>query len=273
MKRKRNRKRTTIKKTMRTQGGQRRGGLSPEQLRQAAGTTTGELLQPTRLHYAVSNQIQTEQTLLKLGCIESDPPRKRWVWLYTQEAAHIAFQKHPGSHDEPIVIGEFCWNGPEELVLNARSIERALAAVEFFDQYLPRVMAQLTHVTVINRLFSVAEMLQISSMHTLFEQTPLTEVDPDTLVEQLLSATAHSQNAHQKEGAIAKIIDELTSRPNPEMEKFPTYYYEEGIDQLHLQLRTQQTVAVQHWQGNTAYTTHDAIRDMLHQSHHPKRGV
>ncbi|MCP4011276.1 MAG: hypothetical protein GY726_17385, partial [Proteobacteria bacterium] len=78
---------------------------------------------------------------------------------------------------------------------------------------------------------------------------PLTEVDPEALVEQLLATKAHSQNAHQQEEALAHILDELTQRPQPEMEKFPIYYYDEGIDGLSLQLRTQQTVAIQHWQA------------------------
>ena len=266
MKRKRKRKHTTTKKTRRAQGRQRSGGLSPAQLQHVAGTTTGELLQPTRLHYAIADPSQAERILLNLECMDTDPPRQRWVWLYTQEAAHLAFQKHPTPQDGPVVIGEFCWNGPEELVLNARSIERALAAVEFFDQCLPRTVAQLAHVTLINRLFSVADTLQIHSLHALFEDTPLTEVDPDALVEKLLTAKEHSQNAHQQESAIAQIIEELGQRPEPEMEKFPAYYYDEGIDSLRLQLRTQQAVAVQHWHGNTAYTKHDAIQDMLQQS-------
>lgn len=252
-----------MKKTIRAQGRQQSGGLSPEQLQQVAGTTTGELLQPTRLHYAVVDPSQAEQILLNLNCMENDPPRKRWVWLYTQEAAHLSFPKPSPSHDEPVVIGEFCWKGPQELVLNTRSIERALAAVEFFDQHLSRAVARLTHVTVIAHLFSVADMLQVRSLHALFEQTPLTEVNPEILVDKLLTAKAHSSNAGQQERALAQIIDELAQRPHPQMEKFPAYYYDEGIDQLALQLRTQQTVAVQHWQGNTTYTTRDAIRDML----------
>ncbi len=263
------RKRKTTRKKVRTKSRQRAkrvtlDQLTPEQLQQqVARTTTGELVQPTRLHYAVSEPTQTAQTLLSLECMDDDPERHRWVWVYTQEASRIPLEKHP--KDGPVVIGEFFWKGDSELVLDMRSIERALAAVEFFDHHLPRTLAQLTHVTMINRLFSFAALLRYQSIHAMFEQLPLTEVNPDELVAELLTIKEHTRNPQERDAALAQIVENLTQRPEPEMEKFPVRYYEEGIDSLRLNLHTQQAVAVQHWQGNTAYTSYNAIQDILQQ--------
>ncbi|MCP4395748.1 MAG: hypothetical protein GY801_00345 [bacterium] len=258
------RKRKRAKKNTRQRNQKRPTGLSSEQLQQVARTTTGELFQPIRLHYAVSDPLQVKRTLLNLGCMDADPAQQRWVWLYTQEASRIPLQKAPET--DPIVIGEFLLNGNEEVVLNVRSVERALAAVEFFDRHLPRSFAKLTHVTIINHLFSIADSMNISSLQALFEQKPLTEHDPDAMVARLLEMKEKSLNAHQQESAMAHFIEELTQQPEPEMEKFPAQYYEDGMASLRLKLRTQQAVAVKHWQGNTTYTSYNVIQDILRQS-------
>jgi hypothetical protein len=46
----------------------------------------------------------------------------------------------------------------------------------------------------------------------------------------------------------------------PEIERFPIHFYEDGIDGFAMTLRYRQTVALQHWLGNTEYTLMDAIR-------------
>ena len=241
-------------------GGKRSPAVLPLELaNRLAATTTGELFQPVRLHYAVSDPAQTERTLLKLKCMDRDPKRGRLVWLYIKEAARLSFPQAPVSG--PIVIGEFYRNGPGEIVLNVRSIERALAAVEFFDHHLPRTLAALSHLTVINRLFSIAEIQNMTTMRSLFEKIPLTELHPEELEAKLAAVQAQTQDAVARSAAMLRIFEELTQQPEPEMEKFPSHYYEDGIEPLRLKLFTAQRVALQHWQGNTGYTSFDAIAD------------
>jgi len=261
---KKNRTRKPKKKSTRAISLAQKGTMSFENRQNVAGTTTGELVQPTRLHYTVADPDETERTLLKLDCMESDPTRKRWVWMYTKEASSLPLRKAPVN--DSVVIGEFFWNGDTELVLNVRSIERALAAVEFFDRHLSRTLAKLTHVTVINRLFSVADINNNPSLQALFEQTPLIELDPDALAAKILTAKEQSQNVHQQRAAAAQIFEELIQRREPEMEKFPVHYYEDGIASLRLKLYTSQAVAVQHWKGNLKYTSYDAIQDMMNKA-------
>ncbi len=98
------------------------------------------------------------------------------------------------------------------------------------------------------------------------QQTPLTEHDSEAMIAKLVGTKETSQNAHQRASAIAQMIEELQHRPEPDMEKFPAHYYEDGMASLRLKLRTQQAVAVQHWQGNTSYTSYQAIQDMVRQT-------
>lgn len=235
--------------------------LPPELANRLAATTTGELFQPVRLHYAVSDPAQTERTLLKLKCMDRDPKRGRLVWLYTNEAAQISFSQAPVS--DSVVIGEFYSQGPREIVLNVRSIERALAAVEFFDRHLPRTVAALTHLTVFNRLFRISETKEVTSLHALFENSPLTELHPEELEAKLAAIQGQTQDAAARSAAMLRILQELIQQPEPVMEKFPSHYYEDGIATLRLKLYTAQRVALQHWQGNTGYTSFDAITDTM----------
>src|ERR687896_477542 len=79
--------------------------IPPEHADQLAMTTTGEIMQPIRLHYAVQDGEALCATLAKLRCLDDDAPRKRWVWLYTDEARTLSF-KTPAAADNT-VLGEF----------------------------------------------------------------------------------------------------------------------------------------------------------------------
>lgn len=235
--------------------------LPPELANRLAVTTTGELFQPVRLHYAVSDPLQTERTLLKLKCMDKDPKRGRLVWLYIEEAARIPLPKVPASG--PLVIGEFYRHGPGEMVLNVRSIERALAAVEFFDRHLPRTLAALTHMTVINRLSSIAATQNMLDLNAWFENGPVTEQHPEELLARLEGVKGQTRDAAERSATMMQIFQELTQQPEPEMEKFPTHYYEDGIESLRMKLNVSQLVAGQHWQGNKGYTSFNAIADAM----------
>jgi hypothetical protein len=221
------------------------------------------------LHYAVADAAQAEKILLALKCMENDPPRRRWVWLHVGEAGELAFFKSPPSFMEPIVLGEFRWKGGGELVLNTRSIERALAAVEFFDQRLPLDVARLAYITIVTRLFSAEEMLSIEDLHEFFERTPTQELNPEAFIEKIYNAKAAKKGFFPNARAFIEIVEEIARQKPPEMEKIPTDLYGEeggGLGHLSYQLRIRQTVAYRHWQGNTDYTALDAVRELMREA-------
>ncbi|MCW5211719.1 hypothetical protein VU04_02280 [Desulfobulbus sp. TB] len=227
-----------------------------------AGTTTGELFQPMRLHYEMLNHDNFITKLAKLKCIDFDPSGKRWVWLYIEEAKILKLARGIKEVAGPVVLGELIprKNGA---VLNVRSFERGYQAVEFFDKYIPRTALKLTGVTICNKLFSVKEVSTIKSLNQYFEQTETLVRRPEKLAEEMMELTSGIDAQEERMEAVSQFLDKRNEEPLPELEQFPVYFYEEGIDQLKMQLNTSQIVAYKHWQGNTDYTTMDAIRSSM----------
>jgi tetratricopeptide (TPR) repeat protein len=211
--------------------------IPPESAHQVAMTTTGEIMQLIRLHYAVEDSDKLRALFASLRCLEYDASQTRWVWLYTEEARTLSFKDRRAANN--VVLGEFVFKGQTEVVLNLRSFARALNALTFFDTSIPRTVAHVTAMTVSNRLLSTAEAASLGSL------------------DQYLTDRAHA--------------------PVSALERLPVHYYEDGIRAVEALLSIRQVRAMHHWQGNTSYTYQDMIRDMLRQGEsptgHPRRVV
>ena len=227
-----------------------------------ACVSTGEIFQPIRLHYRVPDTDRLVNVFGRLRCVEYDPELTRWVWLYFAEAAELHFKNQPDTED-PIVIGELLPKGSNEAVLNVRSVERAIKAIPFFDRYIARDVAEVTHATIINKLFSVEEVASIKRLDQLFERRDITVRRPEEITEKLLEIKAGTENEVERWAGLNQFISELASEPEPEIEKFPVYYYQDGIESLSLALRQRQFVALEHWKGNENYTAMDAVREFI----------
>jgi hypothetical protein len=236
--------------------------ISDADRQKLAGTFTGEIFQPMRLHYDVSDPEDFAARLFRLDCIDYDSQRKRWVWLYFGEARTLDFA-HGIDEDTPVILGEFIAKGDNKTVLNVRSFERGQQAVEFFDRYISRKTAKLTHVTICNKLFRIDEVSSIASLDHYFEQTETLVRHPERITQELLDLTFGIDNQQERSEIISQFLKKLNNEPIPELEKFPVHFYEEGIDQLKMQLNISKNVAYQHWQGNINYTTMDVIHDAV----------
>jgi hypothetical protein len=224
---------------------------------------TGELFQPVRLHYQVLDQAGLERALENLRCLEHDSPRRRRVWLYDHEARSLRFPKSFSEIPEslrPIVIGSFYQRQEAQLILDLRSCERAVAAIPFFDKYLPRKVAKVTHAEVVNKLFSVAGNERLTP-EQLFDRGTSTSIDPAALQQSLIEQAARGRNPLEKMKILMEEMGRRSKQPLPEIERLPVHYYEEGIDSFTAVLRLRQIVAMQHWLGNTKYTMLDAIKE------------
>ncbi len=227
-----------------------------------AFTSTGEIFQPIRVHYNVKNKLELIYEFSKLQCIDLDSTHNRWVWLYVAEARKIQFANQP-PEKERIIIGEFIFKGKDELVLNLRSIERALEAIVFFDQYFSRNNVSVTDITMINRLFDIKEIRSIKSIDYLFERSDVLVRNPDKIIQQLMDIKSKAESEIDRFIEIEHFIQKLVNEPEPEIERFPFNYYENGINSLKFALALRQKTAIEHWKGNTKYTAMDAIKDML----------
>jgi hypothetical protein len=232
-------------------------------------TVTGEHFQPVRLHYRVLNRPGLLRAFEKLRCLDYDAARKRWVWLYAHEAKKLRFQRSYAQLSKdlhPIVIGAFFLRTNETLLLDLRSIERALLAIPFFDSHLPRRLVALEDAEVVNRLFPATEMNLKLTPDALFDQQGGIGVDPEALVRRLAEKTAHTEDPQEKLKIALEDLESRADEPLPEIERFPVHYAEDGIAGFTLSLRLRQLIAMQHWLGNPGYSLRDAIRSVVPHS-------
>ena len=232
-------------------------------------TMTGEHFQPVRLHYKVLNRTGLLRAFEKLRCLDYDPTRKRWVWLYAHEAKRLRFQKSYAQFPKelhPIVIGAFFLRSEGTLLLDLRSCERALLAIPFFDTHLPRRLVELEDAEVVNRLFPATGANLKLTPDALFDAQLGTGVDPEALVQRLAEKTAHTQDPEEKIKIVLEDLESRAKEPLPEIERFPVHYAEDGIDGFAMALRLRQIVAMQHWLGNPGYTLGDAIQSLAKTS-------
>ncbi len=226
-------------------------------------TTTGEVYQPVRLHYMVSNPEQLKQCFEKLRCFGFDQQGQRWCWEYDAEARHLKFKIPRGqvqSPGNPIVLGSFRIRGNGNADLDVRSIERAIQAIQFFDKYIPRDVATLTELSVVNRLFSAEDIALTPD--AIFDKTPAQR--PNVSSFSGLRAKRMKTMSQAKRFRIwQERMDEESRRPVPEVELLPTHFYEDGIVPLEMSLQLRQAVALEHWNGNVHVTMLDLIRRRL----------
>jgi hypothetical protein len=226
-------------------------------------TMTGEHFQPVRLHYKVLNRPGLLRAFERLRCLEYDPTRKRWVWLYAHEAKKLRFQRSYAQFPKelhPIVIGAFFLRTKETLLLDLRSCERAMLAIPFFDAHLPRKLVELEDAEIVNRVFPATQ--TNLTPDAIFDHQIGAGIDPEALVQRLVEKTAGVRDPEEK---MQIVLDDLQSRakePLPEIERFPVHYAEDGIEGFKLALRLRQMVAMQHWLGHPEYSLGDAIKSV-----------
>lgn len=214
-------------------------GNAADSQRQLLANMTGELCQPMRIYYQVPDRLRFERKLRSLKCMQSDPAKGRWVWLFHAEARRLEFER--GYLDipkrrRPIVLGRFRFASAAEAYLELRSPERALQALPFFDRYLGRTFAEATEFSIVNRLLDATE--KTDDFEPFFRQ----EVRID-LAEQL---DRHKDDPSE---AMALVFDAMNKK-EPDVVRLPLNYYEDGIDSVRVGLRLRQSMALERWQGH-----------------------
>ena len=122
------------------------------------------------------------------------------MWLYDHEARGLAFKKsyaRLGKELRPVVIGAFFQRGPDHVIVDLRSCERALLAIPFFDKHIPRRLAKATDAEVVNKLFSAADNPRITPAD-IFDHCPVTCLDPNGLVERIKDLVADIEDPRER---------------------------------------------------------------------------
>jgi len=225
-------------------------------------TMTGEIHQPVRLYYQVFDQAAVLKVLAKLRCLDEDRDQERWVWLYDGKAKKLKFHTSYSAIPRkmrPIVLGAFRFTSAEDLSLDVRSWERATQAVVFFDRYLKRSIARVTHAAIVNRLFAYTTG-GLPELEGFFAPEKVTKIDGEAMLLRAAESLKTIQDPGQRMAMAFAMMEQQAKEPLPDVEKFPVHFYEDGITSLENALRLRQIVAFEHWQGHTEYTLDDIIR-------------
>jgi hypothetical protein len=227
-------------------------------------TLTGEVLHPARLYYHVFDKDALQRIFVKLNCMEYDKDGDRWVWLYTGKAKRLKFShRHTPvpKHLQPIVLGSFYLPSSNEAHLDLRSFERATKAVVFFDKHIPRNVASVTDIAVVNRCFGVSENPS-ADLGKFFESGKVKHDRPEDLLEELRSFEQIA-DISERRSQMFSLIEGRAREDLPEIERFPVNYYEDGIESLEMALRLRDRVALEHWKGNKDVTLLDVITKLI----------
>jgi hypothetical protein len=219
-------------------------------------TMTGEMHQPVRLYYQVFDQAAVLQAFAKLRCMDDDQDNQRWVWLYHGEAKKLKFHTSYAAIPRkmrPMVLGSFCVTHAKDMALDVRSCERATQAVVFFDRYLKRSIAHVTHAAIVNRLFPYTTG-GLPELEGLFAPEQVTEMHGEEMLLRAAESLKTMQDPDQRMDMAFALIEKQSQERLPDVEKFPVHFYADGITSLENALRLRQIVAFEHWRGNTECT-------------------
>lgn len=232
-------------------------------------TRTGEAYQPVRLYYEVLSQKTVIGAFKKLRCMMLDPTSQdHWQWLYDQEARKLRFSvsynKVPKEY-RPIVLGDFYFRD-EIMILDLRSFDRAIAAIEFFDKRINRRAAYLTRMRVVNKYFDANETPEATlqpPFDQFFERPDLVFPDPREMEQQLYQLGEEHEDTEARIQAVNALLEAKNKQPLPEIEELPIHLYEDGIAPIQLALTMRQVEAMHHWQGDTSFSQYDMVQQMV----------
>src|SRR5271166_1929486 len=160
-------------------------------------TMTGDIFQPVRLYYQMHRKSGVLVAFNKLHCMSFDEPGDRWIWLYDGEAKKLKFKQSYASlppHRRPIVLGSFYSRDDSQMYLDLGSIERAVAAAEFFDKHIKRTVAELKYVAIYNKIIAEDEHPG-ACFDTLFASVNPADIDGSS-EERLAMAIAALESGH-----------------------------------------------------------------------------
>ncbi len=234
-------------------------------------TLTGEAYMPIRLYYRVMHEKILMTKLERLKCMQYDDASQQWVWLYSKEAESIELPitaKAVPKEYRPVVLARFGFRD-DLMFLDLHSIERALAALKFFNDRVPRRAAEVIYLRIVNKLFTADvddanETTVHPGLNQFFDDDSRVDIiDENSLEEKIAAIRAKYEDEADQINAVNIFLERESDKPFSEIEQIPIYFYEEGLMRAEMMLRMRQLVAFEHWKGNTDFTQADAVQKVF----------
>jgi hypothetical protein len=220
-------------------------------------TTTGEIFQLARVGYEVFNKKSVISVFKKLRCLNYDPLKSRWVWLFENEAKNLRFGRTYNQLPKeirPVVIGVFTFRDETHMNLDVRSFERATKAIEFFDRRINRHVAKVISLRVVNQLFEAtqeqSQKLIQESADIFFERDDLPRPKGEELIAKIETLKEKYEDIETRRQVAIEWIMQQALESLPKIEEIPTHYYEDGISPLETALHLRQLQLLEQWKGN-----------------------
>jgi hypothetical protein len=235
--------------------------------KQLVSVKTGEPYQPVRIYYQVAKKKTVLGALQKLKCIEFDADQERWNWLYEDEAKKLRFMRSHNAlskADRLLILGYFTFRGEDQMLLDVRSIERAIAGLEFFEKRINRWAAKPTHLRLVNRFFRADEMPYKGIHPTLdpfFDRDNVRCLAREMMAEFDRISAEYEEDSDAKQQAWAEYMKKNVMQRHPEIEEMEINLHEEDLAGLSMALHLRQREAFEHWRGNFTYNPFSALSE------------
>jgi hypothetical protein len=180
----------------------------------------------------------------------------QWRWYFVAEAEDLelgAYSQEQLEDDESVVIGFIRFPKKSTMIIEVRSVLRAIAAAKFFGPILgPKVVAR--RACIVNRYFDSNELTgNVAELDKHLDQN-VTVVDPRVAEAKLDEYLAGAKTAEQAKRAYERHYEgrRQERRDVPLVEDFPLAPREETPDFKHLTITLELRMfrAHEHWNGN-----------------------
>jgi hypothetical protein len=154
------------------------------------------------------------------------------------------------------------------MFLEVRSFERATKGISFFDQKIPRSVAKVTDIVIVNKLLDESEK-ELITRHPVFDRLlPADKENLENAGAKLRELTRgkkprNEQDRQAIQARVLQLMEKKMNEPVPRIERMPTNYHEDGIEPLESLLRIRQGWASRRWQGDESLTMNDFIEDLV----------
>jgi hypothetical protein len=196
-------------------------------------TSTNEPLMPVRLYYTIENPKQFITELTKLKCVDSYDDNS-CIINYEHETKNLGLKVAYNEVPEglyPIILAS-CISKVNGIHINLKSFKRAVLLIGFIDRIVPRDIAKITHVATYNRLIfsssmeSTAKFIEDKNYDNIFAEDKMTIRGKQNF------------NPYIADKDQTSLLSE-----QPIVEKFPAYFYEDGIKRIECLLNFRRTIA------------------------------
>jgi len=233
-------------------------------------TTTKEPLMPIRLYYDVFDKKRFLQRLSQLECVRLES-EDQFLITYEKEAQRLPLAVPYDQVPEdvyPVLLAFGRFVDETHIQLDLRSFERGLGMIEFLDQEIDRSLAQITHIASYNKVSTKADFKDITLLEfdKFFSEDTLTIRDPEEALQRLEAALEKEDDQDEKQKIVEHHFHDMAQHDLPLIEKYPIYYYDEGIESVRTTLMLRAIVALEHWRGNTACKPLDVVQRVFNQT-------